>query len=248
MGTGLAAGPAQLAFEIDRSQAVIDGVSRAGASLRRAAVSQQLSFRQLAERRSLRRPTLVRLAPGARSATKAALRAADALSTIVPAERHFPDWRIVAPPAPSKLLGRFRTAAVAYRIPWQDLAAIELVETRMGRIRGLSPAGAKGPMQFIPATWAQYGRGSINNPRDSIMAAARLLKANGGRRNIGRALFHYNPSESYVTAIESYAQEMRSDPHAFYGYYYWQVLYRTTKGDFLLPIGYPRLRPERLPS
>jgi membrane-bound lytic murein transglycosylase B len=167
---------------------------------------------------------------------------------IVSPERRFPDWRVVAPPAANKLLRDFQTAAMAYRIPWQDLGAIELVETRMGRIRGLSPAGAKGPMQFMPATWAQYGRGNINNPRDSILAAARFLKANGGVRNIGRALFHYNPSQSYVAAVESYAQEMRRDPHAFYGYYYWQVLYRTTKGTFLLPIGYPRLRPERLPS
>jgi soluble lytic murein transglycosylase-like protein len=248
MGTRRVAGPGQLAVEIDRSQAVIDGASRAGASLRRAAVSQQLSFRKLADRRPLRRPTLARLTPEARSATQAALRAADALSKIVPTERRFPDWRILAPPAPNKLLGWFRTAAVAYRIPWQDLAAIELVETRMGRIRGLSPAGAKGPMQFMPATWAQYGRGSINNPRDSIMAAARFLKANGGGSDIGRALFHYNPSESYVVAVESYAQEMRRDPRAFYAYYYWQVLYRTSKGTFLLPIGYPRDRPERLPS
>jgi membrane-bound lytic murein transglycosylase B len=248
VGTRRLAGPAQLAAEIDRSQAVIDGGSQAGARLRRAGGSQQLAFRQLADRRLLRRPTLARLTPDARSAAKAALRAADALSNIVQAELRFPDWRIVAPPAPNKLLSYFQAAAAVYKIPWQYLAAIELVETRMGRIRGLSPAGAKGPMQFMPATWAQYGRGSINNQPDSIMAAARFLKANGARRNIGHALLHYNPSRSYVVAVESYAQEMRRDRHAFYGYYYWRVLYRTTKGTFLLPRGYPRNRPERLRS
>jgi hypothetical protein len=41
---------------------------------------------------------------------------------------------------------------------------------------------------------------------------------------------------------------MRRDRRAFYGYYYWQVLYRTTKGTFLLPAGYPRVRPQRLPD
>jgi hypothetical protein len=41
---------------------------------------------------------------------------------------------------------------------------------------------------------------------------------------------------------------MCSDPHAFYGYYFWQVLYRTTKGTFLLPVGYPGVRPRRLPG
>jgi membrane-bound lytic murein transglycosylase B len=166
----------------------------------------------------------------------------------VPAERRFPHWRIVAPPAPNKLLSFFQAAGAAYKIPWQYLASIELVETRMGRIRGLSPAGAKGPMQFMPATWAEYGRGSINNQRDSIVAAARFLDANGAHRNIGAALFHYNPSRSYVVAVESYAHEMRRDERAFYGYYFWQVLYRTTKGTFVLPVGYPRLRPRRIPS
>lgn len=213
------ADPAQLAVEINRSQAVIDAASGSPASLQRAADSQQLAFRQLADHRSVRSPTLLRLPRDARSAAIAALRAADALSSIVPAEHRFPHWPIVAPPSPSTLLGYFQAATHAYKIPWQYLAAIELVETRMGRIRGFSPAGAKGPMQFMPATWAEYGRGSINNQHDSIMAAARFLNANGARHNIGRALFHYNPSQSYARAVESYAQEMRRDRHAFYGYY-----------------------------
>jgi hypothetical protein len=242
------ADPAQLAAEIDHAQAIIEGASGSEASLQQAAGSQQLAFRQLADHRALRQPTIGRLTRAARSAALAALRAADALSQIVPAERRFPNWRIVAPPAPAKLLSYFQAAAAAWKIHWQYLAAIELVETRMGRIRGLSPTGAKGPMQFMPATWAEYGQGSINDQRDSITAAARFLAANGARRNIGAALLHYNPSRLYVAAVESYAQEMRRDRHAFYGYYYWQVLYRTTKGTFLLPVGYPRLRPKRLPS
>jgi membrane-bound lytic murein transglycosylase B len=242
------ADPAQLALEIDRSQAVIDGASGSGASLRRAAGSQQLAFRQLADHRSLRRPTLRRLTPAARSAAMAALRAAEALSKIVPTAHRFPDWRILAPPTPRKLLTYFKAAAAAYKIPWQYLAAIELVETRMGRIHGLSPAGAKGPMQFMPATWAEYGRGSINNQRDSIMAAARFLVANGAHHNMGRALLHYNPSQSYVVGVQAYAHEMRKDTLAFNGYYWWQVLYQTTRGTFLLPVGYPHVRPKRLPG
>lgn len=244
MSTRRLPGPVQLATEIDRSQRVIAGASRSG--LQQAAVAQQLAFRQLADHRSLRRLTLARLTPDARAAAMAALRAATALSKIVPAERRFPAWRIVAPPSPSKLLSDFEAAANAYKIPWQYLAAIELVETRMGRIRGLSPAGAQGPMQFMPATWTEYGRGSINNQRDSIMAAARFLDANGAHRSIGRALLHYNPSHAYVDAVASYAREMRRDKHAFFGFYYWQVLYQTTKGTFLLPVGYPRVRPTRL--
>jgi soluble lytic murein transglycosylase-like protein len=242
------ASPAQLAGEIDRAQAVLDNQSGSALGLRGAAVSQQLAFRQLADHRPLRRPTLARLTPRARSAAKAALRASGALSRIVPAEHRFPDWRIIAPPPPDQLLSYYRAAAAAYKIPWQYLASVELVETRMGRIRGLSPAGAKGPMQFMPATWAQYGRGSITSQRDSIMAAARFLKANGAPGNIARALLHYNPSQAYVVAVESYAHEMQKDERAFRGYYYWQVLYQTTKGTFLLPLGYPRNPPKHLPG
>jgi len=240
--------PAALAAEIDRAQGVVDDPSASPPSLRTAAWSEQLAFRELAERRRLRGATLARLTPAARSAASASLRAADALAQIVPSERRLPHWRIVAPPASDRLLAHFQAAAATYGIPWRYLAAIELVETRMGRIRGLSPAGAKGPMQFMPATWREYGRGSITSQHDAIMAAARFLAANGGRGRIGRALFHYNPSRSYVVAVESYAREMQRDERAFDGYYNWQVLYRTSRGTFLLPVGYPRVRPERLPD
>ena len=240
--------PARLAVRIDGAQTVVDGASGSARRLRKAARSEQLAFRQLADHPRLRRSTLMRLSPPARSAAAAALRAAGALSKIVPTEHRFPDWRIVTPPPPKLLLTYFQTAASTYKLRWQYLAAVELVETRMGRIRGLSPAGAKGPMQFMPATWAEYGRGSINNQHDSIMAAARFLAADGGHRNIADALLHYNPSQSYVAAVEAYAREMRRDRRAFYGYYNWQVLYRTTKGTFLLPVGYPRVPPQRLPG
>jgi membrane-bound lytic murein transglycosylase B len=247
--TTRAVGPSALAAEIERSQAVIDDAAATPAMVARAARAEQLAFRRLAGRASLRRATIARLAtPAARRAAIAALRAADALAQIVPRESRFPHWRIVAPPPPRRLLGYFRHAAARYRLPWQYLAAIELVETRMGRIHGLSPAGARGPMQFMPATWAEYGHGDIDSQHDSIMAAARFLAANGARRSMAGALFHYNPSRSYVAAVESYAREMRRDRRAFYGYYYWQVLYRTVKGTFLLPTGYPRARPERLPG
>jgi hypothetical protein len=240
--------PSALAAAINRAQRSIDDRSASARRLSTAARTDQLLLRQLANHRGLRRRTVARLSSAARSATVAALRATEALSRIVPVEHRFPDWRIVAPPGPGELLGYFHTAAAASRIPWSYLAAIELVETRMGRIHGLSPAGAKGPMQFMPSTWAEYGHGNIDDQRNSIMLAARFLAANGGRKRIGGALFHYNPSSSYVAAVELYAREMRRDERAFYGYYYWQVLYRTSRGTHVLPVGYPHARPVRLPG
>jgi membrane-bound lytic murein transglycosylase B len=123
-------------------------------------------------------------------------------------------------------------------VPWQYLAAIHLVETRMGRIRGTSSAGARGPMQFLPATWRRYGGGGdIHATGDAVLAAARLLRAHGAPADMARALYAYNPSRRYVRAVTAYAEQMRADPRAFLGYYQWQVYY----GDTLLPEGYPLL-------
>ena len=58
-------------------------------------------------------------------------------------------------------------------VPWTVLAAINLVETRMGRIVVPGSAAAQGPMQFLPATWARYGGGGdVDNPHDATAAAA----------------------------------------------------------------------------
>jgi len=43
--------------------------------------------------------------------------------------------------------------------------------------------------------------------------------------------------------VQDYARELRGDPRAFYGYYYWQVLFPHTGGPVILPAGYPKVRP-----
>ncbi len=156
-----------------------------------------------------------------------------------PRPRRLPDWNIVSPLPVEVLRSYYGEAEAATGIPWAYFASIHLVETRLGRIRGTSTAGAQGPMQFIPETWARYGQGDINDNHDAILAAARLLQANGAPGDIGRALFRYNNSQRYVDAVQAYAQLMLSDERAFLGYYQWQVYAATTKGTFVLPEGYP---------
>jgi hypothetical protein len=160
-------------------------------------------------------------------------------SMIKSPKTELPAWRIVEPAPAAELLGYYKAAEADVGIPWYYLASIHLVETRMGRIRGDSEAGAQGPMQFMPATWRQYGNGGdINSNKDAIAAAARLLKRNGGPADMRNALFNYNHDNRYVDAVLAYGDRMAADERAYYGYHGWQVYYVTTNGDVWLAVGY----------
>jgi soluble lytic murein transglycosylase-like protein len=151
---------------------------------------------------------------------------------------NLPAWRIVEPEPVDVLRGHYDAAEAEFGVPWQYLAAVHLTETRMGRIRGTSTAGAKGPMQFLPSTWEAYGEGDIEDTGDSIRAAARYLKANGAPERMADALYRYNPTPKYVNAVTAYAEQMVADERAFRGYYHWQVYYWSTLGDVWLRVGY----------
>lgn len=166
-------------------------------------------------------------------------RARRELAALAEPQPNLPDWQILSPLPVDVLRAYYSEAEAASGIPWPYFASIHLVESNLGRIRGASTAGAQGPMQFIPATWERYGQGDINDNRDAILAAARLLQANGAPGDMNRALYRYNNSIRYVDAVQSYAQLMLADERAFLGYYQWQVYYSTTSGTFLLPEGYP---------
>ena len=109
--------------------------------------------------------------------------------------------------------------------------SLEHLESAFGRVRSASEAGARGPMQFLPATWREYGMGGdIDDPRDAILAAANYLRRSGAPRDLDGALFAYNHSTSYVRAIRRFARRMRTDERAFPAYYAWQVYVRTPTG------------------
>jgi hypothetical protein len=93
-------------------------------------------------------------------------------------------------------------------LSWTVLAAVGKIESGHGANNGPSSAGALGPMQFLPATFAAYavdgdgdGRLDINDPADAIFTAARYLCASGAARDIRAALFTYNHSWDYVDKV-----------------------------------------------
>jgi len=158
-----------------------------------------------------------------------------------------PAWRIQAPESPANLLRYYREAAATTGIPWEVLAAVNLVESGMGRIDGVSVADAHGPMQFLPSTWAEPGigkGGDIRDPRTAINAAARYLVRRGGLRDIRKGLWGYNNSDNYGTAVLAYAALLKSDPEAYRGLYHWEIHFASAAGDLWLPVGYMQPTPQ----
>lgn len=125
---------------------------------------------------------------------------------------------------PAAMLALYQAAAATcVGLPWTVLAAIGTVEsgndtsTLPGVHSGANGAGAEGPMQFEPATFAAYDQpvpfGGVSppspyDPTDAVYAAARMLCADGGANgaDVAAAVFAYNHSSRYVAEVLSLAQ------------------------------------------
>ena len=118
-----------------------------------------------------------------------------------------------------------QAAATCPGLPWTVLAAIGTVEsdngqsTQLGVHAGANSAGAEGPMQFEPATFAAYAEpvppgGAIPpspyDAADAVFAASRYLCANGakGGADLSAAVFAYNHSPAYVSQVLTLAQAL----------------------------------------
>ncbi|QKE85114.1 peptidoglycan DD-metalloendopeptidase family protein [Arthrobacter sp. NEB 688] len=124
---------------------------------------------------------------------------------------------VTTPPAPipADTKALYVDAGTRYGLPWTLLAGIGMEETRHGATTATSSAGARGLMQFMPATWAVYGvdgdgdgRARIDDDADSVHSAAHYLSRSGAREGqpgIRRALFAYNHADWYVADVLSYA-------------------------------------------
>jgi hypothetical protein len=125
---------------------------------------------------------------------------------------------------PTTYLQLFKASAAMYcpGLSWTVLAAIGQIESADGTNVGPSSAGAMGPMQFLPSTWAIWGTDGfgdtgppdILNPYDAVPSAARLLCADGataGGRSLYQAIFDYNHADWYVNEVLGLAAEYAAD-------------------------------------
>jgi membrane-bound lytic murein transglycosylase B len=207
-----------------------DGTQAAPKDVTYLALHHQRILRAMAEKRALGDATIARLPADVRNEardTVAARRHSDAIPRGKP-----PRVRTAEPASAATLRAAYDAAQRRFGIHWSVLAAINFVESAFGRVRSASEAGARGPMQFLPATWRAYGMGGdIDDPRDAILAAANYLRRSGAPGDLDRALFAYNHSTSYVRAIRRFARRMRTDERAFLAYYAWQVYILTPNGS-----------------
>jgi hypothetical protein len=231
---------AGLAAQIRTAEAAIADPATPAAELAKQGHLQQVAYRALVNEPERKDAVLALLSPELRAVAETNVAAGGKLRAMIKTPKtSLPPWRIVPPAPADELLGYYKAAEAELGVPWYYLAGIHLVETRMGRIRGNSEANAQGPMQFLPATWAQYGNGGdINSNKDAIAAAARYLKRNGAPGDMRNAVWNYNHDYRYVEAVLAYGDRMKADERAFYGYHQWQVYYVTTAGDVWLPEGY----------
>jgi cell wall-associated NlpC family hydrolase len=141
---------------------------------------------------------------------------------------------------PAAALGDYMTASgYCPGLPWVLLAGIGKVESDHGRAdlpgvrSGANPAGAEGPMQFLPATFAVYavpeGSGGTGpsppwppspyNLADAAVAAARMLCADGAGdpATVDQAIWDYNHSATYVAEVLGWAGQYQAAYQAVVG-------------------------------
>ncbi len=213
--------------EVQHSTAAVAGAAAASAqaqarALAAAAAVGDLRLARAEAAQSLAAATqvLARLGPKVRAADEAVAAAARLAAAQQQADRAARATSVrTAEGIPAEYLSAYRAAAgTCPGLRWSLLAALGQVESGHGRNMGPSSAGAMGPMQFMPATFAQVGVDGdgdgvrdIMDPQDAIVSAARYLCLSGldaSTQGTRRALFQYNHADWYVDLVLSTEQSI----------------------------------------
>jgi len=165
----IASDPAQLADDLVADEQALRDPSTPEAALQAAARRQQAAYRAIGRDSQLDATARPRIPAALQQVYDLNVDARRQLTAMAETRDTIPAWRIEAPAPPDDLQGYYREAEAASGVGWNYLAAINLVETRLGSVVGPSSAGAQGPMQFLPSTFAGYGDGlRVNiNGRDA---------------------------------------------------------------------------------
>jgi hypothetical protein len=142
------------------------------------------------------------------------------LVPIVTSTFQLPVMTTVPAGMPTNYLELYQDSAAEYcrGLSWTVLAAIGQIESDHGANDGPSSAGALGPMQFLPSTWAEWGIDGfgqtgppdIMDPLDAVPSAARMLCADGaaaGGASLEAAIYDYNHADWYVSEVLTLARE-----------------------------------------
>lgn len=126
--------------------------------------------------------------------------------------------------APVRYQLEANAAGALYGVSPAILLSIAEIESSFGANTGPSSAGAQGPMQFLPSTWALPGIGNggdINDVHDAMFAAARYLKKSGYKSSdpaaVRKSIFAYNHSDSYVNSVIEGAKKYGYKPGRLVG-------------------------------
>jgi membrane-bound lytic murein transglycosylase B len=197
------------------SQQAFDAATRTDTKLARALAGFQEDTAAAEAALNRAEAELNRLNENARrlaTAQEAARRLAAARAA-AQAARLAPATAVTALGIPPTFLAAYRSAArTCPGMDWALLAAVGQIESGHGRNNGPSSAGAIGPMQFMPATFAAFavdgdhdGAADAWDYHDAIYTAAAYLCGSGARGGapdgIRAALFAYNHAQWYVDLV-----------------------------------------------
>jgi hypothetical protein len=145
------------------------------------ALYQQRIYRLLAREDKLADATLPKLPFELRKTARDFLTAHRGLYRLTP-PLPTREIKVGAPRPAGELLGYYREAQRRFRVSWNVLAAVNFVESKFGKLRSTSAAGAQGPMNSSPPRGARTASAATSMTRTTQSSVRPTTCARPARR------------------------------------------------------------------